>query len=62
METFYFQITTGVTVCSKNMINVIVAKIRRVPKLDSIVFAYYLDLEFLILPLFIFTGRSTRKA
>lgn len=45
METFYFQITTGVIVCSKKMINGIMAKVRWVPKLDSIVFAYYLDIR-----------------
>lgn len=62
MEEFYFQLTTGVTVCSKKMINGIVAERRRVPNLDRIVFAYYLDVKFLTLPLFIFTGRSIRKA
>lgn len=43
METFYFQITTALTVCSNKMINGIVAKIRRVPRLEGTAFAYYLD-------------------
>lgn len=45
METFYFQITTGILFAAKMMITGVVAKRRSVPKGDGIVFAYYLNVR-----------------